>query len=179
MLRKAGFVEVIGHKNFCATFDDALVRANQGVQREAGNSWSHNQLRPSGAWFLDEFVVDTKLPEKLQAGCRGVAWRCCAAPLMRSCYHYDTSEISKSRIRVDCNCRIIVAPARRARSYPKAGVSFALLRSASALKTTASVGSIRPRTKVPLVRRKKPGPAERLASAEGLNSNEAFSRNVC
>ena len=29
MLRKAGFVEVIGRKNFCATFDDALVRANQ------------------------------------------------------------------------------------------------------------------------------------------------------
>jgi sulfate permease, SulP family len=29
MLRKAGFVEVIGRKNFCATFDDALVRGNQ------------------------------------------------------------------------------------------------------------------------------------------------------
>jgi sulfate permease, SulP family len=29
MLRKAGFVEVIGRKNFCATFDDALVRASQ------------------------------------------------------------------------------------------------------------------------------------------------------
>jgi sulfate permease, SulP family len=29
MLRKAGFVEVIGRKNFCATFDDALVRANR------------------------------------------------------------------------------------------------------------------------------------------------------
>jgi sulfate permease, SulP family len=29
MLRKAGFVEVIGRRNFCATFDDALVRANQ------------------------------------------------------------------------------------------------------------------------------------------------------
>ena len=31
MLRKAGFVEVIGRKNFCATFDDALVRANQAL----------------------------------------------------------------------------------------------------------------------------------------------------
>ena len=29
MLRKAGFVEVIGRKNFCATFDDALIRTNQ------------------------------------------------------------------------------------------------------------------------------------------------------
>lgn len=29
MLRKAGFVEVIGRRNFCATFDDALVRANE------------------------------------------------------------------------------------------------------------------------------------------------------
>ena len=37
----------------------------------------------------------------------------------------------------------------------------------------------RPRTEVPLVRRKKPGPTERLASAERLNRNEAFSRNVC
>jgi hypothetical protein len=86
-------------------------------------------------------IVDEKLLEQLQAGYRGIAWRRCAAPLMRSCYHYDTSQISKSRIRVDCNCRIIMAPTRRARSYPKAGVSFALLRSASALKTTASVGS--------------------------------------
>ena len=41
-----------------------------------------------------------------------------------------------------CNCCNIMPPTRRARSYPKAGVSFALLRSASALKTTASVGSI-------------------------------------
>jgi hypothetical protein len=37
----------------------------------------------------------------------------------------------------------------------------------------------RPRTELPLVRRKKPGPTERLASAERLNRNEAFSRNVC
>ena len=29
MLRKAGFVEVIGRRNFCATFDDALIRASQ------------------------------------------------------------------------------------------------------------------------------------------------------
>ena len=36
-----------------------------------------------------------------------------------------------------------------------------------------------PRTEMPLVRRKKPGPTERLASAEHLNRNEAFSRNVC
>ena len=36
-----------------------------------------------------------------------------------------------------------------------------------------------PRTKMPLVRRKKPGPTERLASAERLNRNGAFSRNVC
>jgi sulfate permease, SulP family len=34
MLRKAGFVEVIGRKNFCATFDDALIRASQVL---AGN----------------------------------------------------------------------------------------------------------------------------------------------
>ena len=31
---------------------------------------------------------------------------------------------------------------------------------------------------MPLVGRKEPGPAERLASAERLNRNEAFSRNV-
>ena len=37
----------------------------------------------------------------------------------------------------------------------------------------------RPRTEMPLVRRKKPGPTERLASAERFNRNEAFSRNVC
>ena len=37
----------------------------------------------------------------------------------------------------------------------------------------------RPRTEMPLVRRKKPGPTERLASAERLNRNEAFPRNVC
>ena len=29
MLRKAGFVEVIGRKNLVAHFDDALVRANE------------------------------------------------------------------------------------------------------------------------------------------------------
>jgi SulP family sulfate permease len=29
MLRKAGFVEVVGRRNFCATFDDSLERANQ------------------------------------------------------------------------------------------------------------------------------------------------------
>jgi sulfate permease, SulP family len=29
MLRKAGFVEVVGRQNFCATFDDALERANR------------------------------------------------------------------------------------------------------------------------------------------------------
>lgn len=29
MLRKAGFVEVVGRRNFCATFDDALERANE------------------------------------------------------------------------------------------------------------------------------------------------------
>lgn len=29
MLRKAGFIEVIGRHNFCATFDDALRRANE------------------------------------------------------------------------------------------------------------------------------------------------------
>ena len=34
MLRKAGFIEVIGRKNFCATFDDALIRASQVL---AGN----------------------------------------------------------------------------------------------------------------------------------------------
>ena len=34
MLRKAGFAEVIGRKNFCATFDDALIRASQVL---AGN----------------------------------------------------------------------------------------------------------------------------------------------
>ncbi|MFZ0709718.1 MAG: sodium-independent anion transporter [Terrimicrobiaceae bacterium] len=37
MLRKAGFVEVVGHKNFCATFDNALLRANQ-VLAESGDS---------------------------------------------------------------------------------------------------------------------------------------------
>ena len=34
MLRKAGFIEVIGRKNFCATFDDALIRASQGPRRK-------------------------------------------------------------------------------------------------------------------------------------------------
>ena len=34
MLRKAGFIEVIGRKNFCATFDDALIRASQGTRRK-------------------------------------------------------------------------------------------------------------------------------------------------
>lgn len=29
MLRKAGFIEVIGRENFCATFDDALARAKE------------------------------------------------------------------------------------------------------------------------------------------------------
>jgi sulfate permease, SulP family len=37
MLRKAGFVEVVGRKNFCATFDNALLRAKQ-VLAESGNS---------------------------------------------------------------------------------------------------------------------------------------------
>ena len=37
MLRKAGFVEVVGRKNFCATFDNALLRANQ-VLAESGDS---------------------------------------------------------------------------------------------------------------------------------------------
>ena len=37
----------------------------------------------------------------------------------------------------------------------------------------------RPRTELPLVRRKKPGPTERLACAKRLNRNEAFSGNVC
>jgi sulfate permease, SulP family len=37
MLRKAGFVEVIGRKNFCATFDNALLRANE-VLAGSGNS---------------------------------------------------------------------------------------------------------------------------------------------
>jgi hypothetical protein len=36
----------------------------------------------------------------------------------------------------------------------------------------------RPRTEMPLVRRKKPGPTKRLASAERLNRNEAFSSNI-
>ena len=36
----------------------------------------------------------------------------------------------------------------------------------------------RPRTEMPQVGRKEPGPTERLASAEHLNRNEAFSRNV-
>ena len=80
---------------------------------------------------------------------------------------------------MDCNCCIMMAPTRRARSYPKAGVSFALLRSASALKTTASVGSTARALKCHWWGGKKPGPTERLASAERLNRNEAFSRNVC
>jgi hypothetical protein len=37
----------------------------------------------------------------------------------------------------------------------------------------------RPRTEMPLVRREKPGPTDRLAGAERLNGNEALSRNVC
>jgi sulfate permease, SulP family len=36
MLRKAGFVEVIGRENFCATFDDALIRASE-VLAQNGN----------------------------------------------------------------------------------------------------------------------------------------------
>ncbi len=31
MLRKAGFIEVIGRENFRATFDDALLRAREIV----------------------------------------------------------------------------------------------------------------------------------------------------
>ncbi len=31
MLRKAGFIDIIGRENFCATFDDALTRARQIV----------------------------------------------------------------------------------------------------------------------------------------------------
>lgn len=34
ILRKAGFVEVIGRENFCATFDDALERARRLIQPE-------------------------------------------------------------------------------------------------------------------------------------------------
>ncbi len=37
MLRKAGFVEVVGRKNFCATFDDALVRANHVLAGSGGS----------------------------------------------------------------------------------------------------------------------------------------------
>ena len=37
MLQKAGFVEVVGRKNFCATFDDGLVRAKK-VLAESGDS---------------------------------------------------------------------------------------------------------------------------------------------
>jgi hypothetical protein len=29
MLMKAGFIEVIGRQNFCATFDDSLARASE------------------------------------------------------------------------------------------------------------------------------------------------------
>ena len=29
MLRKAGFIDVIGRQNFCATFDDSLARARE------------------------------------------------------------------------------------------------------------------------------------------------------
>jgi hypothetical protein len=37
MLQKAGFVEVVGRKNFCATFDDGLVRAKKALA-ESGDS---------------------------------------------------------------------------------------------------------------------------------------------
>ena len=80
---------------------------------------------------------------------------------------------------MDCNCCIIMPPTRRARSYPKAGVSLALLRQGIRLEDDGFGRLDRPRTEMPLVRRKKPGPTERLASAERLNRNEAFSRNVC
>ena len=40
MLRRAGFIEVIGRRNFCATFDDALARAKllleAGPEKDAG-----------------------------------------------------------------------------------------------------------------------------------------------
>jgi sulfate permease, SulP family len=35
MLRKAGFVEVVGRKNFCATFDDSLERAKEVLSERA------------------------------------------------------------------------------------------------------------------------------------------------
>ena len=40
-------------------------------------------------------------------------------------------------------------------------------------------GLNRPRTEMPLVRRKKPGPTEGLAGPERLNGNETLPRNVC
>jgi SulP family sulfate permease len=35
MLRKAGFIEVIGRENLCATFDDALLRAKSLVSKQS------------------------------------------------------------------------------------------------------------------------------------------------
>ena len=78
-----------------------------------------------------------------------------------------------------CNCRSIMPPTRRARSYPKAGVSFALLRKCLRLEDDGFGRLDRARTELPLVRRKKPGPTERLASVECSNRNKSFSRNVC
>lgn len=34
MLRKSGFIEVIGRQNFCATFDDSLARARELLRKE-------------------------------------------------------------------------------------------------------------------------------------------------
>ena len=72
-----------------------------------------------------------------------------------------------------CNCFNIMPPTRRARSYPKAGVSFAFFRKGIRLEDGGFGRLDRPRTELPLVRRKKPGPTERLACSKRLNRNEA------
>jgi SulP family sulfate permease len=40
MLRKAGFIDVIGQNNFCATFDDSLKRAKELISENCGTGES-------------------------------------------------------------------------------------------------------------------------------------------